>query len=670
MPQRDYICPIYGSSQDRLAGYLREAVQEGEAWLGAQRPAADYDALLERFSGMLVGAGLDGQSNAEYPKVERLAREIVAALGTFQNVGEISPTARKDLYQQAGVLTKLDQHWFEQEEVFAATRSLLQYGVTLGTAYAWQYWDKHYHGLWKGDVRIEALGPTDVTFVQLPKDHDLQRAYIVLIKQELPINLARRIYAPTNRAFAEALRPDRDSPGWVQKGLRKVQQFLSPALRVRGTRPSDPSESAFPTCDIFHAYILDGSVNDSGQPRQMGAHGTNWSYMVPSVGDPIPTGLLNPATQQQWTRPATETDALLFPLRRYCIFARSTEVIGYDGSSPWWHGMVPVAKFRFNDWPWQALGKSCVGMVGPMEDTMNAIMRGAEDSIAARLDPPGIYNDNIVSQTWAEAFNTRKAGTRAGAPLDQGEIIKFPVPAGNYDVPNWIFDYVKYVDERSDYLSGARDLTAIAQARQLPSGDTLEKLLEMAGPLVQDMVRSVILPLKQLGTMRIGYYLQFYTAERIVTSTNANDEPEDWLYNQDQIVGRVEQEPLESRIARARMLLAEFRYRVTKSGVSDINRMTTKLFFMQLMKDPKFPMDPWTFARVAELPRFGEEPTGTNSMLERWLAWQRMLAEFQKEFADSANGNGQPRGRPSSDTAPPRMVQKDGGTRTTVATSR
>lgn len=682
---KQYTIPPFGSSGDRLCGWLREAVSEGDAWLGTQKPGADWEGIIARI-GTAAQPGFAGASTATYNKTERLTREIVAALGSFQHVGEVKPVADRALYPQSGILTKLDHAWWKHEENYAASRAWLQNAVALGTGYGWQTWDKHFHGPHKGDVRLTALAPTHVTVVQLPNDHDLQRAYAVIIREELPINLARRIYMASNRVFADALKPDRDSPSWLGKGLRKVQEFLSPALRVRGTRPGDTNDASFPTVDIFHVYTLDSAINETGYPITMGPQGANWSYVVPSLGAAIPVGLINPATGQEWTRAAAAEDCLMFPLRRYSIFSRTTDIVGYDGTSPWWHGMVPLARFRFNDWPWEALGRSCVGMIGGMEQSANAIMQGIEDSIAARLDPPAIYNDSLVGKPFADAFNPRKAGARAGAPLDQGKVLEFPVPPAYYDVPAFIENYLQYLDGRMEYVTGAQDLTAIAKAKQLPSPDSIEKLLEMAGPLVQDMVRSVVMPLKQLGTQRLALFLQFYTGERIITATDddpidpATGEPADWTFSPDKLVPYVMGETPQSRTTRTRQLIGEFRYAVSQSGISEINRMTTKLFFLQLLKIPGFPMDWWTYAKVAQLPRFGEVPAGTNTMLERYIAQLHMIqdlqAEAQQQSADIEGGAGGakpgghgPEGRPNSNSKAPHIVSKDSGTRSTVATS-
>ncbi len=671
----DYVCPPFGSSNDRLIGWLREAVQDGQSWLGAQKAQEDWAPLIARLLRTANGDDFTDQSNAQYNKTERVAREIVAALGAFTNVGEYRPRADKSLYDTANTLTKLDQAWLRTPAVYEAFRSIRQYSVTLGTGYGWQTWDRHYHGRHRGDIRLTALAPQNVTFVQLPADHDLQRAYVVLVREELPINLARRIYASTNLGFAHGLQPDRDAPGWFAKGLAKVQRFVAPALRVRGTSPNqDAAASSFPTVDIFHAYILDGSINETGRPMLMGEPGTNWTYTVPAVGDPIPVSSrgINPATGNIWTRPATPDDCWLFPTRRYVIFARSTDLVAYDGPLPLWHGHVPLARFRFNDWPFEALGRSCVAMIGSMEDSFNAIAQGIEDSIAARLDPPVIYDDNLVSKSFAEAFKPRKAGVRAAATLSQGKVLEFPVPPQYYDVPQWITAYQQYLDGRMDYVTGTPDITAIAKAKQLPSGDAMEKLLEMAGPLVQDMVRSVTMPLFELGQQRLALYLQFYTATRIISSTDDltdQQSPSDWVFVPDALATYKDDDTVDARTMKSKALVSSFEYRVSQSGISEINRMTTKLFYLQLMKIPGFPMDWWTFANAAQLPQFAPEPENTNNMLTRWVAQQRMQLELQQEFQGAAGGGAKPPGRPPSNKKAPHLEIKDGGTRSTASTS-
>lgn len=731
MPTNQYEIPRYGIGADTLLGWLLEARQEGEAWLAAQKPATMWAGAVALMDEADKATDSATMSNTQYPKAKRIARELVASLASFRHEGEVKVLWDNTLYDQAHLLTDLDNDWYERTFAYMAHRAALQTGVVKGTAYLFQEWDKHFWGPYKGDTRLSSLDPSCVTFVQLPADNDIQRAYMVIIKEELPINLAKRIYGPENRAFAEALVPDQESPSWLAKGLEKVQQFLSPALRVAG-RTRQTANGSFPTVNIYKAYTLDGSVNRGFEPLDMGARGTNWSYTVPFVGSELPTALMNPRTGSAFTRPADESDCLMFPLRRLSIFSNTG--VCYDGSAFSWHGDVPLARIRFNDLPWESLGGSLIADVRTMEQGVTALMRGMEDSAAARLDPPAIYDDTVVSSTWAKAFNPRLAGVRGAAPLQMGDPIKFPIDPRTYDVGPWIPEFMAAQEQRMDYLTAVHDMVAIAKAKQVPGADTLEKLMEMAGPIVQDLVRALEQPLTQLGTWRISDKLQFYNSARIIRAKGPDVPltPDDWTPDRlakyletpagQKMVRRYGEGNLESilqegsfqfrpemllagsatqtpkeRSAALKRMISEFCYEVTESGINEIHRMTTKLFYLQLMKEG-FPISWWTFAKIAKVPNFGPPPEGTNTEMERWVAQQHMKIELQADLQselqqvmgqmgpeaaggapasppgepqnipglEGSNGNS---GRPQSYKRPPRLVQKSGGTRSTVTTA-
>jgi hypothetical protein len=136
----------------------------------------------------------------------------------------------------------------------------------------------------------------------------------------------------------------------------------------------------------------------------------------------------------------------------------------------------------------------------------------------------------------------------------------------------------------------------------------------------------------------------------------------------------------------------DFKYVVSESGINEIHRMTTKLFYIQLMK-AGFPISWWTFAKIAQIPNFGPPPEGTNTEMERWIAQKRIETELQIEQAQEvagsgllgpdgqpvssgggpggggAGGGGGEPGRPASFNKAPHIEQKDGGTRSTIATS-
>ena len=640
-----YEIPIFGGRADTLHSWLLEAVAEGDIWLRAQKPTTEWDRILEvlgpQYAGA-AGAAATGLSNTGYNKVRHLYAELRATLANFKHAGEFVPTENdtQELYDRAHLLSNLDKHWERTTFASLELRDGIGYALAKGTGYLYEDWDRARWGAGRGDIRLRAWDPSDVTFIQLPKTHDVQQAYLVLIREELPLALAKRMYSG-NPAFANALTADRDAPGWIQKGLQRVQQFVSPALRAAGSIRK--TTDSFPTVDIWHAYTLDGTVNNTAAKVTMGAVGTNWTYDVPAIGDPVPQGVLNPRTGAEWTLPADPEQCQLFPLRRLTIFSRTG--ICYDGSSPWWHGAVPLARIRFNDLPWEALGASQIGDATTMQDGIVALMRLIEDAAAARLDPPAIYDESRVDKTWADAFNPRKAGVRAAADLSQGSPIEYPIPPDYYNVPPWIVSeggFIRQQEDRMDYVTSARDLVAVAKARQIPSADTMEKLMEMAGPIVQDMVNAFVKPMTDLGEWRKAYYFQFYTRTRMIriADPEANELLQDEKYLPEKLVPYHSGDTPQALAAKARSFLNDFRYEVTESGLSEINRMTTRLLYLQMMK-AGFPISWWTMAKVARVPNFGPPPKGTNNEMERWGG----PTSHHRGHGRPAAGRGRPRRR-------------------------
>ena len=83
-----YAIPAFGTSAATVHGYLREALQEGEAWLKTQRPATEWQRVLDALAPSTATLALSNQSNTGFNKTKRIARELVASLGNFKYEGD------------------------------------------------------------------------------------------------------------------------------------------------------------------------------------------------------------------------------------------------------------------------------------------------------------------------------------------------------------------------------------------------------------------------------------------------------------------------------------------------------------------------------------------------------------------------------------------------------
>ncbi len=187
-----------------------------------------------------------------------------------------------------------------------------------------------------------------------------------------------------------------------------------------------------------------------------------------------------------------------------------------DGPSYWWHGYCPVIPFSMDDWPWEFLGYSAIRDGASVQDSAQQLLRAIEDSANARLRPPLAYDEDAFSKTFMERFDPRQPGQKVPFNMSMNEAMKILVPSSYYDIPVSFFTHIKDLFELIGNLLGVKDLTAIAKARQIPSADAMEKMAEMAGPLMTDLSRSMEASIRLIGEMVKGLFFQFYDAPRRV----------------------------------------------------------------------------------------------------------------------------------------------------------
>jgi hypothetical protein len=552
----------------------------------------------------------------------------------------------------------------------------LQYAAVGGLGWASPVWSKDFWVVGRGDLELKTYGPRDIVPIQIGKDHDVQKAYAVTIRDEMPLNQAWAKY-PTK---TDLLTPDRGTASWLAKGVRRVQRFMSPVLNAFGQgRGKEAEESPFPTVDIFKTYILDLTMNDTDHPIKMGDG--NWNYEVPPYGSEIPTGEMNGGVAK--TRRATFDDARMFPLRRLVIWCNNGTL--YDDSSTHWHGRVPAIPFRLDDWPWDFLGYPMTRDGASIQESATRLLRAIDDSANARLDPPLGYDENMLSRSLMERFNPRAGGQRVPINMQMGDGIKELIGPQYYDVPSWIPDFVKQLYEGMHYILGTRDIQAIAKAKQIPAGDSLEKLMEMAGPILTDMSRNMEYSMREIGEqVKSGFFQHYDLPRRVQVLGKDGVVEEDFDFKPGDMVPSHTPDEYErirrgdmskdtgsrlSNIERAKVHQNSFYFHITPNSMHQITQLTKKLLLMQLFR-AGFPIDPWSVAEGFDIENYGD-PSQLGKILGtdipsdkfgRWLAWM----EFKQKLGQKEPGH--PGRKPSGQT-PPTVQSKDAGSRSTVRES-
>jgi len=685
-----YTVPAYGSSSDHLSGWLKEAKQDGETYLRAQRAWGDIDMGIDIISGDAYGKNLKGMSDLKVPMVKRDVREAVSVLANMRPLWGYK-TDNQDLLKQNIILNKMLRAWYYRPFVRDSFRSALQYAAVTGLGWLSPVWgsDSVMRGLGTRDILLEVYSPRDVIPYGITKDHDIQKTYVVTIRKEMPMQLAMIDY-PTQ---LDLIVPSRGTPSWLKKGGSKVRRFLSPLLNQFGPGSGKDTDDTgpFPTVDIFFSYILDDSINMSEKPAFMGEG--NWQYTVPVYNSEMQTGI-NDSSGRPTFRKADRQDAKLFPLRRRVVWTERGTL--NDNSSPYWHGMVPLVPFTVDDWPWDFIGYSMPHDGAPIEKAATGILRGLVDSVNVKLDPPLAYDENAISSGLMDLFNPRKPGQRIKINSQQNEKpITMPVDPNFYNIdavvagaPDKLYEYLHYV-------LGTRDIAALSKAKQIPSGDSIEKMMELAGPIVSDMSMRMESSMVRLGEMWKGNAFQFYDfRHRVEVLGKDGVSEEDLDYDPGNMIpshlpdemqkisehtklAKINNQPYtppDSRasvVERAKAHMNSFRFHVTPNSLHQITQLTKKMLMLQLWAKG-FPIDPWSVAEAMDIDNYGapsqlktilglEGQTVPDDKFGRWMLWKELLNKLgPPQGIPGRKGSGQQAGA---------VQHKDGGSRSTMRES-
>jgi hypothetical protein len=702
---REWQVPAAGEPEDRILGWMREAIAQGRNFLKAQ---PSYQSVQD-FPDVIGGLERPNPntsnklSDVRYNKSKRVVRELSAGLSNLRPISTYR-TENGDYQHQTEILNKLYLSWYHMSSARKSIRQAIQWAAG-GKGWLSPLWSPTVPWSPKGDIKLFVYGPNQVLPVQIGEDNDIQNAYAVTLCVETPLFQARLKYPQ----YADKIKHDRSFASWLRAGVTAMQRFQSPALNAIDREKQKSSRAGtFPTVDIYYTYVLDGAVNNTGHTIPMGRPGSSWYYEVPTLGSDISTGLKDPQTGADQFRKSSADDCRIYPLRRLLITTNDVHLNPdvADQTSTYWHGRVPLIPFQLDDWPWAFWGFPVTADTKPLEKSLVNTLRAIDDSANVKLDPPMKYG-GAVAKSEIDRLDFRIPGTKTKIEGAKGDsYIETLVPKDYYDVPPWMKDHLTWLDNAIDFVSAVKDIQALLKAKQIPSSESIEKIHELMGPVLADMGLNVEDSMQELGTQMKSNFFQYYPLSRRlqILGENGVDE-QDWDYDPATLIpshlpgeaGFEEwrkwakaggkgpltmgaTEPSRSDfLRRARWHMNNFTFRVTPNSLLQMTQITRKMILLQLRRSG-FPISMWTVAEQFDIPNFGKIPPGVDTELEKWMEEQRMMArlkvviaeETQQELAETTGPKGGQRGtggRAPSGNAPPQFKMRPDG-RGTVTESR
>ncbi len=279
---------------------------------------------------------------------------------------------------------------------------------------------------------------------------------------------------------------------------------LSPQMKYRmgirvGGKLQSPSNGSYPVIELKEYRVDDHSINDSTETvivkdpyLALDAH--NYHYAVKPMGR-------------------------LYPRKRLIVFAGNR--LMYDGPSPYWHGKYPFSMLRLNPTMWSFWGMSKYHDLIPLNKAINEIGAGTMDMIKRALNPQMLAKENSIVKDAFERFFPNMPGGKLKMTNMSNVMtdVRYMDPP---QLPAYVFQFFQAVSGEFDRLAGAVDTGKMAGKKQMPGGDALEQMRDMANPAIRLEGRYIEDFLRDTGTLAISNIFQMYTAKQRLRILGAN----------------------------------------------------------------------------------------------------------------------------------------------------
>jgi hypothetical protein len=679
--KKSWQVPAYGSPKDVVQTWVKEQVQDGIQYFETSPAYQQLQESIRILSGLPTDKLSQKQTQMGYSqlhtnRLKRNIREMVNALADIHFTPGYYSDANE--YQSvAGTVNRVAASWYADRFIDVKIKRAIQWMAITPSCYMELMYRRMPGERDRCEIDLIPHSCFDVVETGISESKDTQESYTVTIIKDLPVYLAHSIWPE----FQDDLTPDRETPqGWKEKAIAVVKDVFSSGEEVKTAKN--------PTVRLYYTYVLDLAINKSGDTKKMGydkGQETAWSYDVPSVGQMIKAGYDKDGVEV--FRKADAKDCRLFPGRRL-IVCTETKCI-YDG--PMWdmHGKVPLVKMSSDSWPFADF--SMIHDVANVQDAINEMERMIHQTSRNKLNPSILYNMRALARDKAKAFRTEVTGQRIGYNGNEGtDPVKPALPASFYEIEGWQSEFIEYLNTNGlDYQMGVNAFSAMAKAKVGAGGDAMEKLLELAGPIVKGISRDMERAFRDIADMFIFLVFQYYTTAKIMTIVGVDGvTPETFDFDPGKIIpshmpGEMVDDPNGGKSApprpsmyptreRAKFLAEHIRFFITPNTLHEITQSAQKMMYLQLWRGG-FPIDSWTLAEVFNIGNFGKKPEGTDDIMSRWIAEQKMKAELaaqMQQFTQDLQGgaeaggntpklgpNGGQKGtggRPASGGAPPK----------------
>jgi hypothetical protein len=679
--------PNFEASNTEKIAWVEECIAEGEGYLSGQACYRNLDRNLRVFDAILKDKTRSGLVTNQLKYNIRKFCETLAEVREIAGFSSDVPAYKA----MAEMLTKVSKCVYLESDFPYQILKVLQYATVMGIGYLWPKVVATEYHFGPREMKFDALGLLDVVPVQIPsRSNDVQDAYAVTIYDYMPI--------------AEACANFPLFQGKLQTvGMNNYKSLIQAqrqdfAAMYRYGQVGESQNRSFGNLytEIRYTFIRDIRINPFTKEMQMGEPGTTWFYKVPYLGQPIFGGMRN---GQPYTRPAGVADCRIYPNLRLIITSPGLDRPMYDGTSYDWDSKIPVIQYTVDDWAWEPLGRSLVGDVASIENTIRKLERLMDQVLSAQMNPPLGYkadeNDGKSIATW-DMFAPDKRLGLFGTD-EPRKTLQSLLPEG-VGVKAEHRDFVKYLGDKELAQLGMNDVGSLANMKMNIANDTADKMLESIGPIAKGIAMRIEKANKRVGERMKTLIPQWFDAARLIEYVGPDNIAKEMFdYNPDDMVPSHLPDELLSgqfpttksmydRLTRAKFFANKLRLVSVPNTLLRITAMQRQMMMLQLKRSGA-PLSWATVMKTIDIANWGDSPGSTEkekffneetelqvmAIVAKAKAFMKLkemgidpsILEGGGQQGGKGGGGKGPAGqhaggRPSSGQKPPRLAQKGG----------
>ena len=485
-----YLLEYYSKMADFLDGCFSEGIarQKTTPELKAMDEAIDYLA------------GIQWREKLPNYRPKPVSNEVLSnfweTIGLLTDVRPIFHISEVgfagDYSKTAKILNAMVKGWARRDKFNQTLAFWTMFGM-FTTSPVLLYWNRFARGTsgdaCDADIFMKHLNPKALMRLGPTRPHDLQEDEMVIYRRRETLDWIKRAYPN----MGKHVRPQEDYstygvepqvPPTVMPQL--FEQLNSGWKRIMGGSEASSARSKYPEAEVVEFWMNDDSINES----------RNTLWMGPGDGKSP-----NSAPWGYWVKPEER------------LVIRSNKVTLYDEPNPYYHRKRPFVLMGLHSVPWQQYALSVLKPWMDTNDIMNQIMSGLLLAVKRALAPALMAPKSAIHPDALKAIDANKPNLKISFNSNAitGPTWQAPPNIGNYPLP--VLEMLRRTIKEN---SGTDAVNQALGKKQVPGGDTLEKIQFSKTTPIRFKAANVETGVNEVGELWTGTALQFYDAARRV----------------------------------------------------------------------------------------------------------------------------------------------------------